>query len=273
MKKLALLCVCSLFWLWVIIHPAIGYDYTNKNEWKVITSASVDTSIPDRFKPSDNKDIAYWLKVLPYEEYRYHNQYIVIPKMWLVAPIMEIEKWADDYKKALKWKDFDYNKYLVWWPTIYPGTASIGTEWNTFLFWHSNYRKNKPGKFKTIFRLTYNIEEWDKIRVYKKIWEKWVFFEYTVTISKLIWAKETKWLLPEKWKITISLSACRPIGTAQKRRLNRWELTYVEELDKVLNPTKAVVKPKPVINTKLKKKKTAVINSSWTLLSGTIIKK
>ena len=236
-----------------------AYDYSNKNEGKVVTSPSVDTSIPDRFKPSDNKDIAYRLKVLPYEELRYHNQYLVIPKMWMVAPIMELEKWSDDYKKALKGKDFDYNKYLVSWPTIYPGTASIGTQWNTFIFGHSNFRKNKPGKFKTIFRLTYNIEEEDKIWVYKKIGDKWVFFEYTVKISKLISAKETSVLLPEKGKITISLSACRPIGTAQKRRYNRWELTYVEELDKVLNPPK----PKPIVNSKLKKKKSVVVSATW----------
>lgn len=272
MNKLTLFCCTIVFWLWIIVNQIEAYDYSNKNQWKVVSSSSVDTSIPDRFKPSDNKDITYRLKVLPYEEYRYHNQYIVIPKMWLVAPIMEIEKWSDDYKKALQWKDFDYNKYLIWWPTIYPGTASIGTEGNTFLFGHSNYRKNKPGKFKTIFRLTYNLEKWDKIRIYKKIWDKWVFFEYTVTISKLIWAKETQRLLPEKWKITISLSACRPIWTALKRRLNRGELTYVEELDKVLNPTKVITKPKPVINTKLKKKKAAIINSTWVMFSGTSMK-
>ncbi len=252
----------SLFAVLVILFPnmSMAYDTSNKNEGKVYTDSRVDTSIPDRFKPSDNKDIAYWLEVLPYEEYRYHNQYLVIPKMGLVTPIIELDKWSDDYKKALKGKNFDYNKYLVGWPTIYPGTASIGTEWNTFIFGHSNYRKNKPGKFKNIFRVTYNIEEWDKIRVYKKIGEKWVFFEYTVNVSKLISAKDTSVLLPTKGKITISLSACRPIGTAQKRRLNRGELTYVEELDKVLNPPKIVPKTETTIKTSIKKK-TATINN------------
>lgn len=265
MKKLCLLAMLIVF-AWCISwwDTTYAYDYSNKNQGKIFEHKLVDTSIPDRFKPSDNKDINYWLKVLPYEEYRYHNQYIVIPSMGLVAPIVELDKSADDYKKALKWKDFDYNKYLVGGPTIYPGTASIGTEWNTFIFGHSNYWKNKPGSFKNIFRLTYNLEIGDKIRVYKKMGGKRVFFEYTVSISKLIWAKETWTLLPEKGKITLSLSACRPIGTAQKRWFNRAELSYVEELDKVLNPSKSVVvNPKPKAKVKLmRRKKTTIVPAS-----------
>lgn len=270
MKKLILV-ILLVFWLWIIFPQSFAYDTSNKNQGKVFTHKLVDTSIPDRFKPSDNKDIAYRLKVLPYEEYRYHNQYIVIPKMWLVAPIMEAEKWSDDYKNALKGKNFDYNKYLVWGPTIYPWTAPIGTQWNTFIFGHSNYRIDRPGKFKTIFRLTYNLEVGDKIWVYKKIGWKWVFFEYSTTISQLIGAKETWVLLPEKDKITISLSACRPIGTAQKRRFNRAELTYIEELDKVLNPPKVLAKPKWTKIKKMRRKSTAVLWSG-TLYTWTVTK-
>lgn len=90
-----------------------AYDSNNTNEGKVYTSAKVDTSIPSRFAPSENKDIAYWLKVLPYEEYRYHDQYLVLPDMGAVAPIVELEESNTDFKNAILGKTFDYNKYLV----------------------------------------------------------------------------------------------------------------------------------------------------------------
>ncbi|HMY81034.1 MAG TPA: sortase [Candidatus Absconditabacterales bacterium] len=264
--KSALILLTFLFGLSSIC-PSFAYDTTNKNQGKVVTSPKVDTSIPSWFAPSTNKDIAHWLKVLPYEEYRYHNQYIVIPAMGMVAPLMELETGSQAYKDFIKTKgkSFDskaYNRLLVGGPTIYPGTAPIGTKGNTFIFGHSNYRVNEPGSFKTIFRLTYNIELGDKIWVYKKFDGKRVFFEYTVDISKLIGAHETKYMLPEKDKITISLSACRPIGTAKQRWLNRGELTYVEELDKVLNPPK----PKPPVKPK-RKTKTVVVSGS--IASGT----
>lgn len=239
----------------------LAYDLTNNNQGKVITSKSVDTSIPDRFKPSDNKDIKYRLEVLPYEEYRYHDQYLVIPAMGLVAPIMEVDKTSADYKNAIKWKGFDYNKYLEGWPLIYPGTPGIGENGNTFIFGHSNYRHNKPWKFKTIFRLTYNIEKNDKIRVYKKFEWKWVFFEYTVTMSQKVWAKDVRIISPEKWKNTITLSWCWPIGTARDRWMNRGELTYMEELDKVLKP----IIPKPVPST-IKPKSPTKIKKSKKIL-------
>jgi LPXTG-site transpeptidase (sortase) family protein len=234
MKKLfsLLLIFVSCF---SFLTPSFAYDTTNKNQGKVALSSKVDTSIPKRFKPSNNKDIKYRLEVLPFEKHRYHNQYIVIPDMGLVAPMVELDPKSDDYKKGLK-GTFDYNKYLVGWPVIYPGTATIGKVGNTFLFGHSNYRHNKEWDFKTIFRLTYNLQEGDPIRVYKKFDGKWVFFEYKVTISQKIWAKDTWALLPEKGKTTLTLLSCWPIGTATARRMNRAELVTMEELDKVLGP-------------------------------------
>ena len=58
-----------------------AYDLSNKNQGRVVTSARVDTRIPEWFKPSTTKDINYRLQVLPFKEYRNENQYIVIPSM------------------------------------------------------------------------------------------------------------------------------------------------------------------------------------------------
>ena len=89
-----------------------AYDVTNKNEGRVVTSPKVDTSVPDWFKPSTNKDIDYWLSVLPLEKYRYHDQYYVIPAMGFVAPLISLQKTGSDYKLAVKGKQRDYDKYL-----------------------------------------------------------------------------------------------------------------------------------------------------------------
>ncbi len=288
MKLLQYICLWVILLGWFLPPVGNSYDKTHKNQGKVFTSPKVDTSSPTWFKPSDNKDIAYWLKVLPYEEYRYHDQYIVVPAMGMVAPIMEAKKESDDYKNAIKGnllgklmpnkkkctdpkKCFDYDKYLKWGPTVYPGTATIWSIGNTFIFWHSNYFHNDSGKFKTIFRDTYNLEKGDKIRVYKKFKDKWYFFEYTVTLSKLINADDIKYigkLKGEEDKVTITLSACRPIGTAKQRRINRAELTNLNELSLILNPPKPVVKP--TVTPKMKRSKSVVVwtgtSTSWTVV-------
>jgi hypothetical protein len=243
------------------VETVSAYDVTNKNQGKVFTSAKVDTSIPSWFKPSTNKDLKYRLQVLPYEEHRYHDQYLVIPAMGLVAPIIEVDKNSDDYKNTLKGKAVKYDKYLEDGPVHYPGTASIGSTGNTFLFGHSNNWHSEPGDFKTIFRLTYNLEIGDKIWAYKKVNGKWMFYEYTVTVSQKIGADETWSLLAEKNKKTITLSSCRPIGTARDRWMNRATLTYEKTLEEALKQNTT-----PKVNTSPPK----IIRKKPTLITTTI---
>lgn len=266
-----LMLIILIFWDWA----AIAYDSTNAREWKVHYSKWVDVEIPKWFAPSDNKDINHWLKVLPFEEYRYHDQYYVIPKMGLVAPLITVDKGSNDYKLAIKWKTWDYNKYLWWGAIIFPGTSEIGKVGNTFTFAHSSRYTNKAWKFKTLGRLYHNIEIGDKVRVYKKIGGKRIFFEYDVTLSKQIKPSETRILWPEKDKnkITFSSATCYEYWTAKNRRAFRSELSYVEELDKVLNPPKPVIKAKSTVKpkAKLKKSKTAII--TWSIASGAVMKK
>ena len=114
---------------------------------------------------------------------------------------------------------------------------------NTFLFGHSNNRHSEPGDFKTIFRLTYNLEIGDKIWAYRKVNGTWMFYEYTVTVSQKIGASETWVLLPEKGKKTITLSGCRPIGTARDRWMNRGVLTSEKTLEAALSGS-TTIKPK-----------------------------
>ncbi len=238
MKKfIIILCISFLTYS---LQATFAYDYSNKNEWKVVESNKVDTSIPSWFKPMQTDNLNEWLDILPdnLQKYRWEDQFMVIPAMWLVTPIVELETSNPDYKLATKWWDFDYNKYLVSGPTIYPWTAPVWSIGNSFIFAHSNYWIQKPGDFKTIFRLTYNIEKWDIIRYYKKennIWKQYIF---TVTKSMLVNETDIRVMLPTKGKKEITLSACRPIGTAKQRWINRAELTSEKILDYEISKTK-----------------------------------
>ncbi len=211
---------------------SFAYDNSNANQGKVYTSPKVDTSIPDWFKPMDSDNLNDWLGIFPsyLQKYKTANQFLVIPAMGLITPIVEIDDNSSDYQTAIAGKEFDYDKYLVDGPTIYPGTAKIGELGNTFLFGHSNYWIGKAGNFKTIFRLTYNIQKNDTILVFKKQWETWKKYRYEVSQSRLVDETEVAVMLPDANKKEITLSACRPIGTARQRWINRATLVDEEKI-------------------------------------------
>jgi len=243
--------------------PTHAYDTSNKNQGKVVTSPKVDTSIPWWFKPMETDNLNDRLDILPknLQKYRTSTQFLVIPAMGMVTPIVELGHDNPDRKLATKWGNFDYNKYLVAWPTIYPGTASVGSPWNTFVFAHSNYRYDKPGDFKTIFRLTYNIEKWDIMRYFKKSGTTWKKYTYQVTKSMLINETDVWIMFPEKWKTELTLSACRPIGTAKQRWVNRATLIDSKAIDYEIRTTSSATPwwNKPTIQEPDKK----TWNSSW----------
>lgn len=234
-----LLTLCFLISINVLNSAQVfSYDTSNKNQWLIRTSSKVDTSIPKRFKPMKSNNLNDRLAILPeyLQQYKTQDQFMVIPDMGLIVPIVELAPDNPDAISAKKWWDFDYNKYLVDGPTIYPGTASVGNPWNTFIFAHSNYWHDKPGNFKNIFRLTYNIEKWDSILYYKKINWVWKLYTYKVTDSMLVKDTDVRVMMPKKDKKELTLSACRPIGTSQKRRINKAELSWEETLTYEVNP-------------------------------------
>lgn len=218
---------------------SFAYDNSNANQGKVYTSPKVDTSIPDWFKPMDSDNLNDWLGIFPsyLQKYKTANQFLVIPAMGLITPIVEIDDNSSDYKTALAGKDFNYDKYLVDGPAIYPGTAKIWEVGNTFVFWHSNYWIGKAGNFKTVFRLTYNIQVKDTILVFNKQWETWKKYTYEVSQSRLVDETEVSVMLPDAKKKEITLSACRPIGTARQRRINRASLINEEKLNYKVDTT------------------------------------
>jgi len=62
----------------------------------------------------DTTNLNTWLEIMPknLRKYRNSDQFLVIPAMGLVTPIVELGENNPDFHKALQ-GDFDYNKYLV----------------------------------------------------------------------------------------------------------------------------------------------------------------
>ncbi len=186
---------------------------------KVIKQKRVETSDPKWFKPSYTEDINDWLNILPYKVDKNNSKYLVLPSIWLVAPIGEVNQNSSDYKKVMNWRVLNFNKYLQTWVMQYPGTAEVGNIWNTVIFGHSSYWKNDSGRYKTIFTKIMELDPGEEIWVYVKVWNKYTLEKYKVNKSYETNPRNTSVLLPKKGK-NLTLFTCTNIWTAQ----NRWIL-------------------------------------------------
>lgn len=58
------------------------------------------------------QDITYRKNVLPYEEDRYADMYMVIPQLGLVTPIQQIPRDSGDRSSMINGREISINKYL-----------------------------------------------------------------------------------------------------------------------------------------------------------------
>jgi len=61
------------------------------------------------------QDVDYWTSIIPFEEDKDSDVYIVMPTIWVVAPIVFVPEWTKDYLDMVSWKQIDINKYLDRW--------------------------------------------------------------------------------------------------------------------------------------------------------------
>ncbi len=218
------------------------------NKWvKIFTNKKVDTTPPTRFKPSESEDIKYRLSVLPNQKDANYSEYMVIPAMWLVSPIVKTPKTITkmtktkvngktvsknaqvanpDYIKAIAGKAVDFNKYFSQWVHQYPGTPDVGTKWNTVLGGHSNYYMSKRTNYTTIFGRLPELDKNDQVRFYKKQSDgKRMLLKYKTVKSYETKANDVNVILPiNKWTSEVTLYTCVPIGTAKERRIVKAEI-------------------------------------------------
>jgi sortase (surface protein transpeptidase) len=195
---------------------------------KTIVQAKVDTTPPKRFKPSNTKDLNYWLNVLPFKEDREKESYIVLPSVGIIAPIIYIPEDSNDYKAAKRGESVDMNRYFLGGVSLYPTSALPWNVGNAIIWWHSNYRYKDKSNYRTIFTKMPELNVGQEVWFYRKIDWKWNFFRFTIKKSYEVSDLSTDIMKPTKWKTETTLYTCTPIGTAKKRWIVKAELLSQE---------------------------------------------
>lgn len=159
----------------ILIGFSSAFALTPKEQkWvKTLKAATIDYLSPDWFTPFALEDapeqISYRTNLLP-EQDRSGALYIVLPTLWLISPVIIVPEDSADFVAMQAGDEIDINKYLVDGVMHYPGTPLPDQEGNIVIFWHSNFYKNKAGRYKTIFADIMNLDviPTDEIWLYQK---------------------------------------------------------------------------------------------------------
>jgi LPXTG-site transpeptidase (sortase) family protein len=225
MKKhiLSILVVVSL--LASYVYATSTTELLKQKGVKIYTHTRVQTEQPAWIQMSNtwiqhmNTWATYWINRIPYEQDRKLTTYIVIPRLWVVAPLVELPKNSPDFQKTLQWLSIDLNSYLQNWVLHYPSVAPWNTG-NVVVAWHSSYWKDDIWRYKNIFMTLPLLEFGDQIWTYTQI-STWVYERhiYTVWESYETDPFDTSVLKKNPTEKIITLFTCTPIGTAKKRRI------------------------------------------------------
>jgi len=157
------------------------------------------------------QDVDYWTSIIPFEEDKDSDVYIVMPTIWVVAPIVFVPEWTKDYLDMVSWKQIDINKYLDRWAMHYAKTGMPGDVGNPVIFAHSNFFANWVGDYKTIFADIMNLdvspldEMWFFVREEWK--EKYELRKFEITQSYETVPTDVGVMRPQWWK-EVTVFAC-----------------------------------------------------------------
>lgn len=174
---------------------------------KQITTNEIGLSYFDQ----DISHISLSLEITPYEDR------ILIPKIGKNIPLINVEHF--DATNSEEWHKI-FMKELEKWIIKYPWSADPGTEWNSFIFWHSSNYPWAKGDYNDVFALLNTLELWDEIIVFFKQ-RKYV---YAVREKKVVKPGHVSslWDTPNMKQLT--LMTCWPLGTTLNRLLVITEL-------------------------------------------------
>lgn len=173
---------------------------------------------PEWFQPTDletaSEDPWYWInEVLPYEEHRFSDAYLVIPTMGLVVPIVDVPNGSQDYATLAAGKTISINTYLQNGVMHYPQTAGPGEQGNMFIFGHSNGVVSWPGEFNSVFAKGMGLEvAVDQIWVFKREnGGEFDLYKYDVVASYNTTPQNVNVMLRDGEGADITLSMCTDI--------------------------------------------------------------
>lgn len=216
--------------------PISVYALTPKEQKgvKVLKAPGLEHESPTWLTPFSleeaPEDIAYRTSILPYPEDRAERMYIVLPTLGIVAPVVFVPEWTTDYTMMSQWKEIDINKYLVEGVMHYPSTSMPWEEWNAVIFGHSNFFTAQPGKYKTIFADSMNLDvsPRDEIRIYTQQPDQtYDLQKFSVDESYETVPTDVEVLRP-KWGKEITVFACT--NGLEWRRILRGTLIENDEI-------------------------------------------
>lgn len=144
---------------------------------------------------------------------------IIIPKLWVNAPIMEMWKSALAFSN---WKEFENS--VQWelknWVVHYPWTARAWEIWNMFVTGHSSYYPWDDWNYKDIFARLHKLEVWDEYYIYQNQKK----YTYKITTKKEVNPKNVSVLSQPKNKRISTLMTCTPVWTSLRRLIITSEL-------------------------------------------------
>lgn len=211
--------LCVLIVVAVVLNSSqTVFGLTSKyDKWvKVLKSPSIVREAPERATPFSlidaPKEIDYWKGIIPFEDDKDEDQYVVIPTLWIAAPIMYVPEWSDDYTLMTRGREIDINYYLNHGVMHYPWTWTPGDEGNVVLFGHSNFFKSWPWNYKAIFADLMNLDVWYESEIWVYIREQDDPTEYELRKFRITESYETVptdvWILQPRTGKELTVFAC-----------------------------------------------------------------
>ena len=213
----------SSYWLtpkedkWVITIESDTLEWESP-EWLVPISLE---AAPDT--------LDYWKSILPYENHKNEEWYIVIPTLWIISPVVFVPKWSQDYEDMTSGKEIDINKYLPRWVMHYPATWLPGEVANITIFWHSNFFLDREGDFNSIFADLMSLDVWvtDEIRFFHDVVENEQLFKYKIVESYETDPTDVWVLRPRWWK---EITVFTPTNWLKWRWIIKWKMIEDNEI-------------------------------------------
>lgn len=207
--------VCYGIFLFLLFSQtfALSDPSTKTNKSLYLKSANLVREPPSWFQPVDLRnapeDINHWLKVLPFEQDRYHQRYIVIPQLGAIAPVVTLDPTSVDYKAMFDWEEININKYLTRGVLQYAWGVQPWHQGHFTIFGHSNFLKNGAWDYKTVFGSIFYLDPDDQVWIYDRNSDgSYTLYKYLVTASYLTTPNDTGILLWDGNGAEMTVFAC-----------------------------------------------------------------
>lgn len=269
------ICIMGVVWLFGSHSHAIS---SFESKWvQIIPSVNVDTDPPSWSQKLNTIDLRAWLTILPHLDDRKKDEYLIIPWLWIIAPVVYTSPSDPRYKDIVDWRDLDVNRFLKQWVHHYPGTSLPWLNGNALIWGHSNFFKDQKTDFTSIFATLPMLDRGDEIIYYKRMTsDSWMQYKYSVIWSYETTSDDASAFDPLGTWSEMTLYTCVPIGTSEKRWIIR---TKLEHSQRIYYPSMTQIPSQysgdQILDDETKNRLIALVwswvhDDAWVSLSGTI---